>query len=54
MALTESSGGGVKGLAAVLAVLALLVAIYLGSRGPADTEPPRPWHSETPAPTAGK
>lgn len=51
MALTESSGGGVKGLAAVLAVIALLVVIYMGTRGPADTEPPRPWHSSTPAPS---
>lgn len=50
MALTESSGGGVKGLTAVLAVLALLVALYFGTRGPAIDEPPRPWHSETPAP----
>lgn len=54
MALTESSGGGVKGLAAVMALIALLVAIYLGTRGPSIDEPPRPWHSETPAPTAGK
>lgn len=51
MALTESSGGGVKGLAAVLALLLLAVVLYLGSRGPVVEEPPRPWHSETPAPS---
>lgn len=50
MALTESSGGGVKGLTAVLAVILLLLLIYFNTRGPVDTEPPRPYRSETPAP----
>jgi hypothetical protein len=54
MALTESSGGGVKGLAAALAVIALAVVIWFGTKGKTVDDPPRPWHSETPAPTAGK
>lgn len=50
MAYTESNGGGVRGLVGVLAVLALLVLIWFGTKGPAEETPPRPWHNETPTP----
>lgn len=45
------AGGSAKGLLGVLLVLGLLVLVYLGTRGPAAVDPPRPWHSETPAPS---
>ena len=49
MAMTEGTGGGRTKLVVVVGLILLAVTIYLGTQGKPVDEPPRPWHSESPA-----